>query len=170
MPAMRFEDCIFFVLQWEGGYSNDSKDPGGETKYGIAKKFYRQLDIRNLTQAEAIEIYRRDYWQKNGLDHIPIYLRLAYFDCVVNQGPGGAVKILQRALGLKPDMVFGPKTKEALNKAGVGVVQRFLSERMLHYAAIDNFAHFGKGWTNRLIAVTLETGKKMAELGYGGVR
>lgn len=162
---MKFEDCIGFVLKWEGGYSNHPEDPGGETKFGIAKKFYPKLDIKNLTREEAIAIYKRDYWDKNNMAEIPIYLRLAYFDCVVNQGAGAAVKILQRALGVTPDMIFGPKTRQALLNEGVGVVQKFLSERMLHYTRLHHFDTFGRGWTKRLIDVTLESGRFLGTWG-----
>ena len=33
-----FERAIDKTLAWEGGYVNDPKDPGGETKYGISKR------------------------------------------------------------------------------------------------------------------------------------
>jgi len=56
-----FERCIAFVLRHEGGYVNDPRDPGGETKYGISKRAYPGLDIKNLTEEQAKEIYRQDY-------------------------------------------------------------------------------------------------------------
>ena len=28
-----FAKCVSFILEREGGYVNDPKDPGGETKY-----------------------------------------------------------------------------------------------------------------------------------------
>lgn len=32
---MRFDDAFKIVLDFEGGYSNDPADRGGETNYGI---------------------------------------------------------------------------------------------------------------------------------------
>jgi hypothetical protein len=61
-----FERAVAFVLRHEGGYVNDPRDPGGETKYGISKRAYPRLDIKGLTEADAKEIYRRDYWEKAG--------------------------------------------------------------------------------------------------------
>jgi len=52
-----FEVALNFVLKWEGGYVNDPRDSGGETKFGISKKAYPNLDIKNLTQQQAGEIY-----------------------------------------------------------------------------------------------------------------
>ena len=50
------------IDNWEGGYVNDPDDPGGETKYGISKRSYPTLDIRDLTKDQAIAIYYRDFW------------------------------------------------------------------------------------------------------------
>ena len=47
------------------GYVNDPKDPGGETNYGISKRAYPDVDIKNLTEDGAKDIYKRDYWDKN---------------------------------------------------------------------------------------------------------
>jgi len=38
-------------------------------------------------------------------------------DCAFNRGPAGAVKILQLAIGVKPDGNFGPITEQALELA-----------------------------------------------------
>ena len=48
------------VISHEGGYSNDAKDPGGETNFGISKRAYPQVDIKNLTRDAAKQIYKRD--------------------------------------------------------------------------------------------------------------
>ena len=54
----RFKDAIDVILAQEGGYSNDSEDPGGETQWGISKRSYPSINIRELSRAQAIEIYR----------------------------------------------------------------------------------------------------------------
>ena len=51
-----FNEIIEKVLEHEGGYVNDPKDLGGETKYGITKRFYPDIDIKNLTIEQAKEI------------------------------------------------------------------------------------------------------------------
>ena len=45
-----FDEIISVVLHHEGGYVNDPKDPGGETNYGISKRAYPDVDIKNLTE------------------------------------------------------------------------------------------------------------------------
>ncbi|GIW22249.1 MAG: hypothetical protein KatS3mg068_1256 [Candidatus Sericytochromatia bacterium] len=54
-----FDIAISKTLKWEGGYVNDPKYPGGETKFGISKAFYPTLDIKNLTLQKAKEIYKK---------------------------------------------------------------------------------------------------------------
>ena len=54
---MEFSDAVKIVLKHEGGYVDDPVDPGGETKYGISKKAYPFLDIKNLTIKQASDIY-----------------------------------------------------------------------------------------------------------------
>lgn len=58
----RFEKAVAEVMESEGGYVDRPDDPGGETKYGISKRSYPDLDIPNLTEEQAREIYYRDWW------------------------------------------------------------------------------------------------------------
>ena len=51
-----FDEIIDVVLHHEGGYVNDPKDPGGETNYGISKRAYPDVDIKNLTEDGAKDI------------------------------------------------------------------------------------------------------------------
>ena len=60
--------AISATLAHEGGYVNDPADPGGETKFGISKRAYPDVDIKSLTRQEAEMIYRRVYWEKAGCD------------------------------------------------------------------------------------------------------
>ena len=63
-----FDRAFRFLIGEEGGYSADPHDPGGETKFGISKRAYPQLDIKSLTLDQAKAIYRRDYWDRLQLD------------------------------------------------------------------------------------------------------
>ena len=96
-----FEEIIDIVLDHEGGYVNDPDDAGGETKYGIAKRWYPDVDIKNLTKEQAKKIYHTDYWRRGKCDELPPQLRHIYFDMCVNFGRRGAVKVLQQAANSK---------------------------------------------------------------------
>jgi lysozyme family protein len=114
-----FDEIIEKVLEHEGGYVNDPKDLGGETKYGITKRFYPKVDIKNLTIEQATEIYRKDYWDKNRFESLPQNLWHIFFDMCVNMGRRTAVKVLQRAAvnrgkDIEVDGGLGPATIGAL--------------------------------------------------------
>ncbi|WP_460988842.1 glycosyl hydrolase 108 family protein, partial [Staphylococcus aureus] len=41
---MTFDECFEKLIGHEGCYSNNPKDPGGETKWGVSKRAYPALD------------------------------------------------------------------------------------------------------------------------------
>ena len=83
---MSWEQALTFVLAREGGLVEDKNDPGGLTNYGISKRAYPNLDIRNLTVELAGTIYFNDYWTKAGCDALPPDMALIVFDSAVNCG------------------------------------------------------------------------------------
>lgn len=84
---------VWFVLKHEGGYVNDPDDPGGETKFGIAKRFHQDIDIKNLTEREAAEIYLTEYWLP-ACDILAFPKDLVFFDTAVNMGKRAASEML----------------------------------------------------------------------------
>ena len=154
-----FDEIIEHVLEHEGGYVNDPTDLGGETNYGITKRFYPDVDIKNLTKEQAKEIYKRDYWDKNRVDELPEQLRYIFFDMCVNQGRATAVKVLQRAANakgakLKVDGGMGPATLKAVQNVEHNRVKSY---RILHYANLvinkPEQEKFWYGWFKRALEV-----------------
>ena len=95
------------IIKIEGGYSNNQKDKGGRTKYGIiAKTAYAngyRGDIKHLPYSKAYEIYSKKYWDINMLDdiaYLSIDITEEVADTGVNMGPGTAGKFLQRSLNV----------------------------------------------------------------------
>ena len=149
----RFDVCVEFVLEKEGGYVNDPQDPGGETNFGISKRAYPKLNIKNLTRAGAIDLYRFDYWQEAKCGYMPKGVDLLVFDTAVNRGPLRARKRLQQALRVKVDGIIGSKTLHALQfKNTFDLIDEFTSQRMVAYARLKKFSRYGLGWTRRIIA------------------
>ncbi len=149
---MSFDDAVAKVLQAEGGYVNDPRDPGGETKYGISKRAYPNVDIANLTAAQAKEIYRADYWDKPLIGALPDRIACTVFDAAVNSGVAQAVKWLQQAVGVSVDGVIGPATLQAaaLAKDQTAVLMRFHGARLAFLTALSTWPAFGKGWARRV--------------------
>lgn len=154
-----FETALAHVLKWEGGekYTNDPRDPGGETKFGIAKRSHPDVNIAALTHEQAADIYRDEYWNICRCDALPAPLAFMVFDTAVNQGVAFAIKTLQRALGVTADGHLGPQTLVAVKAANVSAVLRdYAARRMYHYMLLDDLDDtYGLGWSRRIIDTTL---------------
>lgn len=131
-----FDRAIAFVLKAEGGYVNDPKDPGGETKFGISKRAYPMLDIKTLKEEDAKLIYFNDYWLKVGCDKMEWPMSLVVFDCAVNQGIGRAKNIVL----------------DSFNWVDV------LMLRSKHYVGLHK-PNYLPGWMNRILNLYWEAKK-----------
>lgn len=180
-----FLRALDFTLPWEtgnkpdGGYTDDPHDPGGETRWGISKRSYPDVDIAALTRAGAVEIYHADYWlgtgnQKSYCNTLRSPLCLVHFDCVVNIGNrkttadgaplwhGRANMILQRALGVDDDGLIGPRTLAAIAaRAPRTAALRALDQRVAYYMSLKHLQRYLKGWLRRTSALRalIEEGK-----------
>jgi Glycosyl hydrolase 108/N-acetylmuramoyl-L-alanine amidase len=70
--------ALDFVLgdDIEGGYVNNPADPGGETKFGICKRYHPDVDIKNLSREGAMAIYAREYWAlSTGMSCLKLWLK-----------------------------------------------------------------------------------------------
>lgn len=143
------------ILSHEGGYVNHPNDPGGETKWGIAKRSHPHVDIRNLTREGAIEIYRKEYWEPIEKLHLPIAIQFQILDASVNHGLSRAVSLLQRAVGVADDGQYGPATRAAIGSyfgtaGGLALGVRYNEHRLRFYTSLGTWGSFGRGWTRRV--------------------
>lgn len=146
-----FEIAIERVLGHEGGYVNDPNDPGGETKWGISKRSYPNVDIANLSRADAIHIYKRDFWDVAQLDKLPLSVGYQALDFAINSGIGTAVRALQRAAGAAPDGRIGPVTLSRLASVSeTDLLMLLLAERLDFMTALKNWPNAGRGWARRI--------------------
>jgi len=147
-----FKSAVEIILAHEGGYVNDPKDPGGETRFGISKRSYPNIDIKTLTRQDAAKIYYRDYWQKIRGDSLPFGVALVLFDIAVNMGVSRAIKALQKAVGVKQDGKFGEQTLAATNALNKNaLIEALTTNRVLYYTTLDTWSIYGAGWTGRAI-------------------
>ena len=148
-----FDRAFEIVVGVEGNYVNDPADPGGETKFGISKRSYPDVDIAALTLDEAKAIHRRDFWDPYKCGDMPWRWALAIYDTELNQG-SRAVAWAQEAEGIVEDGIVGGMTLAAMNgQYNDDLFDAFMAIRLAHYAAGAGYARFGKGWFKRVIHI-----------------
>src|SRR6056300_281356 len=163
---MSFETVVHMVLEHEGGYVNHPSDPGGETKYGISKRAYPEVDIAELTEDEAAIIYFNDYWKRIKGDDLPAGVACVVMDYAVNSGISRASKALQSVCGISNgDGIIGPASLNAVwitvkNTSEEDVIKAVTEQRQGFIRSLSIYETFGKGWERRIT----ETHEKAVEL------
>lgn len=164
MMNKSFTEIAFpFLMKWEGGYVNNPNDPGGETKYGISKRAYPDLNISELTEDDAKEIYFSDYWVPLKCDLIPLRIAVCLFDFGVNSGNKRAVMALQHCINsanpalheniVQVDGSMGDNTVKFVNKFyAKGLVERYLLARIAFLTRL-NKKEFFYGWMKRVVSL-----------------
>ena len=164
MYSKKFEKAFEYVIQNEGGYVFDKNDPGGETKFGISKRSYPALNIKDLTLEDAKKIYYRDFWQKGKFEEIlDDLVATQVFDFSVNLGIRASVIVLQRALrsvgiNVQEDGLMGSQTLYAASNSDPRcLLAAIKSEAAGYYRQIaaknPSQQKFLKGWLNRAYRV-----------------
>ena len=151
----RFTAFIDRVLSHEGGYVNHPKDPGGETNWGITKRTAEANGytgaMRDMTRAQAVDIYRTAFWQRYQCDKLPESLAYQFLDACINHGYGNAARMLQRAAGVADDGQIGSVTLSAVAKLSENdLLLRFNAERVDFFTRLSTFPTFGRGWMRRV--------------------
>ncbi|MDY7537690.1 glycosyl hydrolase 108 family protein [Undibacterium sp. RTI2.1] len=148
-----FEVSINRLLKSEGGYTSNPNDPGGETNWGISKRSYPNLNIKDLTRDQAVALYKRDFWDRLKLENLPLGVAYQILDFAVNSGAGVAIRTLQKAIGVADDGVIGDHTMAAFKAIEPhDLIMRFTAERMIFMTNCAGWPTFSKGWMRRLAA------------------
>lgn len=135
-----FDRCFDFLMTWEGGYSNDPNDPGGETNFGISKRVFPYINIKDLDIEGAKRLYRDHYWTQCNCQTRPWPWDFIVFDTAVNMGVKKALVLYQENQDYKD----------------------YLLARMQSYINISSKTRdkFLKGWINRVLALDAEIRRK----------
>ena len=153
-----FDTALQHVLKSEGGFGNHPKDPGGMTNLGVTARTWEdwvghvpsEKEMRELTPEKVAPLYKRKFWDAIKGNDLPSGVDYCVFDCAVNSGPGRAAKILQEAVGAKPDGAIGPATLAAVKAADpVELIAKYADKRLQFWQSLPTFDTFGKGWTRR---------------------
>lgn len=150
--SLSFDTAIERVLAVEKGYVNDPSDPGGETNWGISKRSYPNIDIKNLTKDGATAIYKRDFWDVIDADKLPSSVVYQLFDFAVNSGIQTAIRYFQRVLKVADDGHYGPVSKQAASEMNeCDMLLNLVAERLDFMTRLKNWPNAGKGWCNRMV-------------------
>ena len=166
-----FEEAVGKTILFEGGYSNNPSDSGGETYRGISRKNWpkwsgwaaidlhkEELDFpggldKDITlQGLVIAFYRVNFWQYGGLNDQDLADKV--FDLSVNIGKAHAVKILQKLVGTNQDGIYGPNTERLANLHPQGSLSSAIrvAAEEYHRQVVQSHpedAAFLKGWLRR---------------------
>lgn len=120
--SIHSKQAIKLILDHEGGYVNDPRDPGGPTNKGITIKTFRAfikkdgsiMDLKSLTTEQATIVYKRRYWDAVMADYLPNGVGYAMTDFAVNSGPRRAILYIQKIVGARQDGRMGPATLKAI--------------------------------------------------------
>ncbi|MBO3760340.1 glycosyl hydrolase 108 family protein [Ciceribacter sp. L1K22] len=146
----RFDVCHPITAKWEGGWSNHKADPGGATMYGVTQaKFTEMLkkwgqpnrSVRTITMAEALRIYREEFWVKCGAPNLFPGVDLAVYDASVNSGVSRGRKWLTASVGSNDHSV---------------TVKKICRTRLSFMQGLKIWKSFGNGWGRRVADIEVK--------------
>lgn len=163
-----FSAAINFVLKWEGEYSNDVGDPGGETIWGVSSAIWpayakpilalHKAGKKEESKQQALIFYKHEFWRNIQGDKLKHPLDVVLLDTCANLGLSRGVRLLQmecnKQLGgeLKLDGRLGPKTyRSSLAVAPFYLAVGIISRRLELYARLPEATRnlFLGGWVRR---------------------
>jgi lysozyme family protein len=150
MAAANFDACMSFIFREEGGFTKDAHDPGNwtggkvgkgvlkGTNFGIAANSHPNLDIPNLTKAEAAKLYRVEYWSACSCDLLVTGVDLVVMDAAVNSGVGRGRSLRDATASIGDPM----KRVDAIS-----------AKRRAFYTGLKAFSRYGKVWLGRVARI-----------------
>ena len=164
----RFDDCMAWLKEAEGGFSNNQSDHGGATLCGVTQITYdrwrasRRLPLRPVSlmaQDEENTIYQEFYFGPARCAQLPAPVDLVMFDAWVNHRPTVSAQFLQNAVGVDDDGLIGIQTLNAVSQdaelyGAMSIAQNIIDQRRAFYRRIvekdASQAKFLVGWENRM--------------------
>lgn len=158
-----------FILRWEGGFSDHPADRGGATNKGVTLATFRQFygadrtadDLRAMTDAQWLHIFREGYWNRWQADRIASQsLANLLVDWVWASGSHGITRP-QRILGVEADGIVGEQTLAALAALAARAPEPLFHQlKAARIAFVEGIVRenpsqkvFLRGWKNRIEAI-----------------
>lgn len=136
-----YEKAIEQVFKDEGGYTDNTHDPGGPTNWGItihdAQAYWKAdataEDVKDMPKSVAEDIYRKHYADAIGYNSLPAGVDYAVLDYAINSGVVHALEVYNSVK--MPDPTF--------------TINALYAQRLQYLQQLHTWPIFGKGWTAR---------------------
>lgn len=141
----------------EGGYTNDPKDSGGPTNFGITihdARMYLNPNadaeyMRKMIQDQADAIYWPKYAVPVKYEEMPAGYDFTLLDFGINSGVSRAQKYCLSQLKAANMNEAVVKANASADKTAL--IQTYWRTRLRFLQGLSTFGHFGKGWTRRCV-------------------
>jgi lysozyme family protein len=151
------------MLNLEGGKTYEKSDKGGKTNFGITQRTFNtwrdsinkpRTDVFKISQEEAKEIYKKNYWNLIKGSQLPHDIAQAIMSMALTDGPQDAIRHTQKILGIPPTGTMGPITMKSIWSAakqkGTKKLTNYIVDKQIQrYQADEQAKTYGRGWTNR---------------------
>lgn len=157
MSLATYDAAMVRIFADEGGYTNDPKDPGGPTNWGItiydARKYWKAdataADVKAMPKEVASSIYRKHYAVPIRYDDLPAGFDYSVFDAAINSGTGRAIPWAGQALNTNNVTIEPIVAYAKLAPDKVSLIQKYWQLRLSFLHGLKTWSHFGKGWGRR---------------------
>ena len=158
-----FGATMDLMLNLEGKKSDDPRDRGGRTNFGVTQGTYNRWrdsknlprqDVFKITKDEAMQLYKKNFWGIIGGDKLPQKTAMALMSFALTDGPEDSVRLVQRMLKIPATGYMGPATLDKINKlvkkyGDEGFANKVLNRQIIRYKNDEQAHIYGRGWVNR---------------------
>lgn len=160
MVASTWPLALDFVWRPENDGEDTHTDPGdtgGWTRWGVTHDDWTDAvehgvvggSFANASKPDLATVLRRA-WDALRCDELKPGVDLAVFNFAMVSTAGHAVRVLQWALGVAQDGVFGPVTMAAAARVpAAALIADFTADEDRYYKELGDFWRFGRGWLRR---------------------
>ncbi len=173
----RYDVAFDYLIKNEGGYVDNPKDPGGETKYGICKRYNKNINIKNITLEFAKKYYYEKFWSSMYERIHDSKIAIKLFDTSVNIGkeplkilinealldsfcyPDKSLMSQLKAVTITDKILKKPKDWEdfvinSINKTNSNLFLNIFKAKLINYYCSlvrknNNLANFKRNWIKR---------------------
>ena len=146
-----FDDIIKRTFKYEGGY-NPNDAGHGPSNHGINQQANPDIDVRNLSQEGAKNLYQHRYWDAANIDSYPAAMRAYGMDTSVNMGPGRAKQFMEQSGG----------DPEKYHQLRANFYQHLIDSNP------EKYGRYASAWAGRMNAEAQLMGLNPIALNYNG--